>query len=274
MKNPAPSDDSSDFRADIPYSYLHHILEADKTQLSRDLHDGLGQELTILKMGIAEVMRTNPKDRQLKAKCRQLMRRVDGIIETVRKFCRDLHPALLEDLGLFPTLEWYFEHFERQTGLQCRWHRAGEEPNVEPEKAIQIFRIVQEAFTNVARHARAKTIEISTSGANGEFIIAIRDDGKGISQSQLRNSRSAGLMNMKERARLIGGRLDISHSDAPGTVVHLRIPLVYCSARFGTVRNQKVVQTLNSALDDQFRLIARSMALHAEIRTLKKNGVR
>jgi hypothetical protein len=99
------------------------------------------------------------------------------------------------------------------------------EPEILPEKATQIFRILQEALTNVVRHAQAKTIEVDTAVRNDEFTLAIRDDGTGIDEEKITDYRSIGLTNMRERARLIGGRLDISPSDDHGTLVRFAVPL-------------------------------------------------
>ena len=261
-------------RNGIPYSYLHYLLEAEKVQLSRDLHDGFGQELTILKMGLAEIMRANRSNHRLRAQCRKLSSLVDNLIENVRRVSTDLYPSLLGEDGLFPTLEWYFGRFERQTGLRCRWRRTKPEPETQTDKATQIFRIVQEALTNVARHAQAKAIEVDTAVRNGEFILAIRDDGKGIDREKITDYRSIGLVNMKERARIIGGRLDISASHGQGTVVRLAIPLRHCSAVFGTSQNQEIVQKLNEALAEQLRLITHGKAIHEEIRSLKRESAK
>jgi two-component system, NarL family, sensor histidine kinase UhpB len=260
---------SDDLRSGVAYSYLHHLLEAEKIQLSRDLHDSFGQELTILKMGLAEIIKASRRNERVKAECRKLSDVVDNLIQNVRRVSTDLHPSLLEEDGLFPTLEWYFARFERQTGLRCRWRRSKREPDIQPDKATQIFRIVQEALTNVARHAQARSIAVETNVANEEFTVVIRDNGRGIEEEKIRDYRSIGLMNMTERARLIGGRLDISGSSGQGTLVRLAIPLQHCSAVFGTSQNQVIVQQLNEALAEQFRLIARGKAIHEEIRNIR-----
>jgi two-component system, NarL family, sensor histidine kinase UhpB len=150
---------------------------------------------------------------------------VDNLIESVRRVSADLHPSLLDEDGLFATMEWYLSRFRRQTGLLCRWRRMDREPEILPEKATQIFRILQEALTNVVRHAQAKTIEVDTAVRNDEFTLAIRDDGTGIDEEKITDYRSIGLTNMRERARLIGGRLDISPSDDHGTLVRFAVPL-------------------------------------------------
>jgi signal transduction histidine kinase len=258
-------------QTDIPYSYLHHRLEAEKVRLSRDLHDELGQNLTVLKMGIAQIMRTNPRDARLKHQCVPLMDTVDKMIESVQHFCSELHPPVLEHLGFFEALESYIENFQRQTGLRCRWRRTREEPNVSSDRATQMFRIVQEALTNVARHAEAKRIVVETACSNNELSITIGDDGKGISVDKASDRRAIGLTNMRERARLIGGRLHISGSPGRGTVVRLTIPLSCCSAGLDTPQNREFVRKINDALAEQLRIITRNNAIHQEIRDLKMN---
>jgi hypothetical protein len=128
-------------------------------------------------------------------------------------------------------------------------------------------------LTNVARHAQAKSIILKTACKNCEFTIDIRDDGTGIPEEKFSDYRSIGLMNMRERARLIGGRLEISGAGR-GTSVRLAIPLANCSAAFGTSGNQEIVQRLNDALAEQFRLIAHAKAIHKEIRGLKNRRSR
>jgi len=261
-------------RPGVAYSYLHHLLEEEKVQLARDLHDSLGQELTILKMGLAEIARANRRNIGVKSQCERLSGIVDHLVETVRQVCVDLHPSLLEEDGLFSTLEWYLARFAKQTGLPCRFQRIDEQPKIQPDKATQVFRIVQEALTNVARHAQAKSITVETVCKKREFTIEVRDDGIGVPEDKISDYRSIGLMNMKERARLIGGRLELSGSPGEGTSVRLAIPLDHCSAAFGTSENQEIVQSLNDALAEQFRLISRGKAIHKEIRALKRETQR
>jgi signal transduction histidine kinase len=258
-------------RPGIAYSYLHHLLEREKIQLARNLHDSFGQELTILRMGLAEIARATD-DRTVKAQCTRLSKTVDKLIENVRSVSVDLYPSILEEQGLFPTLEWYFSRFERLTGLRCYWQQDGREPQIQPDKATQMFRIVQEALTNIVRHAQAKTVYVSTARKNGKFRMIIRDDGQGIAPETISDYRSFGLMNMKERARLTGGSLEISAAEGRGTLIRFEIPVQNCSAAFGTSRNQTIIQSLNSALAEQFRLMEKGNAIHKEIRELKRRS--
>ncbi|HEY2384973.1 MAG TPA: sensor histidine kinase [Terriglobia bacterium] len=255
-------------RTGFAYSYLHQLLEAEKIQLARDLHDGLGQELTILKMGLAEISRESGRANAVKGKCRELSRLVDLLIENIRSMCVDLYPSLLEEAGLFPTLEWYFTRFETQTGLTCRW-RTVQKTVIDSEKATQVFRIIQEALTNIARHAKAKSVTVDTICGSTQFTVEVRDDGKGIRKEAISGYSSMGIMNMKERARLIGGSLNILSSAGGGTLVRFEIPLSHCSATFGTAQHDEIVQRLNNGLAEQLRLLARQKAIHQEIRSLR-----
>jgi two-component system sensor histidine kinase UhpB len=254
----------------IPYSILHQLLETEKKQLARDLHDGFGQELTILKMGLSEIERATRNNAEVRAACKRLSSIVDNLIMGIRNVCVDLHPALLEEAGLFPTLEWYFERFAAQTGLECSWRTRRQEPILDNEKAMHIFRIIQEALTNAARHARAKSITVDTACRSGQFIIEIRDDGRGMAQQAASRHASMGTINMKERARLIGGTLNIFSSGSAGTLIRFAIPLCHCSARTGSREHKDIVEKLNAALAEQLRLIAQQTAIHQEIRALNR----
>ena len=152
---------------------------------------------------------------------------IETTINTVRRIASELRPGLLDDLGLVAAIEWQVQQFESRTGIHCHWTTTASETEVElnREKATAVFRILQEILTNVLRHARASNLYIKLSDTKEYFEMEVRDDGQGITESQRINSRSLGLLGMKERALLVGGEVNISGEEGAGTTVTVRVPL-------------------------------------------------
>jgi len=152
---------------------------------------------------------------------------IETTINTVRRIASELRPGMLDDLGLVAAIEWQMQQFEARTGIHCHWTTNASEIEVElsQEKATAVFRILQEILTNVLRHARANNLYIKLSDTKEYFEMEVRDDGQGITESQRINSRSLGLLGMKERALLVGGEVNISGEAGVGTTVVVRVPL-------------------------------------------------
>lgn len=129
---------------------------------------------------------------------------IEAIITTIRRIASELRPGVLDDLGLGAAIEWQVEQFQARTGLKCHWSNTANEVELDREKSTAVFRILQEILTNVLRHAQATNLYVKLSRTRQHLELEVKDDGCGITKSQRINSRSLGLLGMKERALLVG----------------------------------------------------------------------
>src|SRR5205085_5566692 len=142
-----------------------------------------------------------------------------------RRIAQELRPSVLDDLGLGAAIEWQAQQFQARTGIVCRCDCALELPELNQTQATAIFRISQEALTNILRHAQATRVEITMKIESGELVITISDNGQGITETEKSSQRSLGLLGMHERAHLIGGQIDIAGIAGQGTVLTIRVPI-------------------------------------------------
>jgi PAS domain S-box-containing protein len=203
--------------------HVESVREDERTGIAREIHDVLGQALTALKMDLALVARKSQGDTL--DRVHSMSRSTDEIIQQVRRISAELRPGVLDDLGLHAAIEWQAQEFEERTGTVCSMTSDAEEQRFARDVSTALFRIFQEALTNVARHAEAKHVDIRLSVAEGAIRMEIRDDGKGISAGSLVDRRSLGLLGMRERARRLGGNAAIAAGSPAGTVVSVEVPL-------------------------------------------------
>ncbi|HZR47605.1 MAG TPA: PAS domain S-box protein, partial [Candidatus Manganitrophaceae bacterium] len=206
--------------------HLQTILEKERTRISREIHDELGQQLTILKMELACLgRRLAGKENSLSERIESMNSLVEMTIKSVRKISTEIRPWVLDDLGLTAAIEWQVEEFKSRTGLQCRFSARPEEITLDPERSTAVFRIFQETLTNIVRHAGADAIVIRLEKRDDHLILEVRDNGRGITEDQIAHSRSLGLLGIRERALLWGGSVQIQGAPGKGTKVSVRIPL-------------------------------------------------
>ena len=204
-------------------------LEAGR--IARELHDELGQALAALNLDCSFLsnglsrMGATPELGELLARIEAMREVIQRTGSSVQRICAELRPALLDELGLIPALELFVSEFEARSGLRCRWQAKPGEINLSRTPALCVFRIFQEVFTNIMRHAEASEIEISLGSSDCGVALEIRDNGKGIAPDEVENPKSFGLIGMRERAFLAGGVLEIKGSAGQGTLVTLKIPL-------------------------------------------------
>jgi len=207
--------------------HLQAQIENERARIARDIHDELGAALTGLKMEFA------PATRKLKGakyavdrrrNSAKLMRRIDAAIDATRRICSDLRPSLLDNMGLCAAIEWLCEDAQHRSSLRFEATLEGLPREMDAQRSIAVFRIVQEAITNALRHAGATKVTVTQYRRGGNIAITVRDDGCGITPTQRVATRSFGLMGMYERARAFGGRLQIDGSRG-GTRVSLRMPM-------------------------------------------------
>ena len=210
---------------------LTTVREEEQTRIARELHDELGVGLTCLKVDLSRlrtIMGEPPGARvrkKMEDKIRSMVEQVDATIASVQRIATELRPSLLDDLGLVAAIEWQCRDFEQRTGIPCICVSSADDIAMEPEQATSLFRICQEALTNTARHAQATTIQVVIKQSDNNLLLAIQDDGVGISPEKFTESTSLGLLGMRERAASLGGEVTIVGSPGKGTTVTVRVAL-------------------------------------------------
>lgn len=200
--------------------------EAERVRVSRELHDDTGQALTLLlvRLQIVENMTT---DTAIRLELSELRELVVQTIDGVRRLAVHLGPSILEDLGLRSGLEWLGDRVRTDAGLSVGMSLGSDHGRIPPPVAIAIFRVAQEALTNVVRHARATRVTVTLDETATEVVLTITDDGRGfdVHDARSRPSASVGLFGMAERVALVGGEMDITSHAGGGTCVRVRVPL-------------------------------------------------
>ncbi len=206
--------------------HLQHIREEERTHMAREIHDQLGQQLTVMKMDISWLnKKLESGESQVKDKIRDMKNVLDDTIKLVRKIAADLRPSLLDDMGLDAAIEWNLGEFEKRSGIKSAVKKTGKALPLPDDVKTGMFRIVQESLTNVARYSEAKNVTVSLQHKNKEIIMTIQDDGVGFDHKEIAAKKTFGLLGMKERTVMMGGQFEISSSPGNGTTVSLKIPL-------------------------------------------------
>jgi len=204
---------------------LQAVREEERARIAREIHDDLGQALIGLKMDSAWVLKNlRPDQTALKEKLQAMGKQIDHTVRSVRRLSTALRPRILDDFGLVAALEWQAREFENKTGIRCRFRSSLQGPDPDPDRSLAVFRVFQEALTNVARHSGAKKVESALSEGKKGLRLTVRDSGRGISVEALTGSKSLGLVGMRERAFLFGGEFLIRGRPGKGTTVILKIP--------------------------------------------------
>jgi signal transduction histidine kinase len=160
----------------------------------------------------------------MKEKLTDLLALIDTTVKTVRRIASELRPSLLDDLGLLAAMEWHLEEFEKRSGVIKKIEVPAVELRLPDALKIGLFRIFQESLTNVARHSGAKNVNVSLFEKDGQLILTIRDDGKGLDETRT-NKRTLGLLGMKERTLMMGGEYNITSAMGQGTTVTVTVPV-------------------------------------------------
>ncbi|MBL7915741.1 MAG: PAS domain S-box protein [Bacteroidia bacterium] len=206
-------------------SYLQTIREEERSHISREIHDELGQLLTGLKMDLAWLnKRILEKDPECTTKVKEMIAIVDETVKSVRKIATELRPGILDDLGLFPAIEWQCSEFEKKSGIPCEFINSIGDVEIDKSVSTGVFRILQETFTNIARHSAASQVQIELFVQKGVCILNIKDNGIGFDNANDANLKTLGLIGMKERAIMLGGSLTIQSKQQAGTTISLKFP--------------------------------------------------
>jgi two-component system sensor histidine kinase UhpB len=209
--------------------HIQSVREKESKRIAGEIHDELGQQLTALKMDLSwlsyRVSYYEKNREKIIEKISMMSDLIDKTIQTVQKISAELRPGLLDDLGLVPAIEWLAQDFQNRTNIICKVHFSCDEIELDPDCSTAVYRISQEALTNVARHAKASRVDIFLKQKDGTLVLEISDNGRGIRDNEIYAPTSLGLMGMRERARPFGGELIIIGTPKKGTTLMLSLPL-------------------------------------------------
>ena len=203
---------------------IESVREEERTRLAREIHDELGQALTGIKIDVRSLIDHPPAWQDRVRRFQAILNTVDNAIQSVRRIATEAVHRILDDLGLVAAVEWAAQEFTARTRAHCTLDLPKEDVEIEPEIATALFRILQEGLTNVARHAEATEFSVRLAEEDGFLCLELRDNGRGFQQPQMDRDRSLGILGMKERAYLLGGRLTIETSPENGTTVKACMP--------------------------------------------------
>jgi two-component system, NarL family, sensor histidine kinase UhpB len=206
-------------------AHIEQVKEQERTRIAREIHDDLGGNLTAIKMALAMLSRRLPPEQpQLAEKAAYVDALVDRTIDAVHRITLDLRPTML-DFGLIAALEWQIREFEQQIGISCAFSSNVKEIDLGLDQATALFRIFQEALTNIAKHAQASRVVVRLQHQGQLLSLAITDNGRGIAPADRAKPKSFGLRGMSERAKALGGTLALSGAPGGGTIVTIKIRL-------------------------------------------------
>jgi len=205
------------------------MREYERKSIAREVHDELGQVLTALRMDLTFLdLRHGPQAPELQAKLRDMRGLVDRAIQGVRNVASNLRPTAL-DMGLVPAIDWLCSELRRHTGIDCVFDYEAPGLELPEERAIGLFRIVQESLTNVTRYAQAHRVQVRLRREGDALLLQVRDDGRGFDAAAAGRGKSFGLLGMQERAVALGGTLEIDSAPGQGTTVRVAVPLHHLS---------------------------------------------
>lgn len=211
-------------RMQVLSEHQQNLLERERSYIAREIHDELGQNLTAISMSLAMMEKNLPEScREIRARVRELNRVTESTISVTKKLSTELRPQLIDDMGLVAAIEWYANRFEARSGIKCNLNLTEEELELSKNIAIHFYRILQEALTNVYKHAEAGQVDISFVRMGSVIYFQVQDNGKGIRQDEQVKSLSYGIMGMEERVRLMGGKFNIT-GGCRGTTIEIEIP--------------------------------------------------
>ncbi len=217
---------------------LQSSREKERAQVSREIHDDLGQQLTAIKMNLDWLERRlgekegDPSVNPMLDRAVECSEQIDNAITSVQRIATDLRPGLLDSLDLGAALRQETERFQQRSGLVCKLSLPEEPPQLSRDASTAVFRVLQEALTNVARHAKAANVSVSFEASREQALLTVEDDGIGIPASAIGHSKSIGLIGMTERASILGGDVSITPISPRGTRVLLRLPAAADDTQF------------------------------------------
>jgi two-component system sensor kinase len=208
------------------YLQMHEVREGERVRIARELHDELAQWLTALKMDVSWLSGKLPQDdERLRDRVERMKELVDSTVASVRRIASDLRPAMLDDLGVVTAIEHLLHQFSQRSGVVVGLETTTGDVEFKEPLATAIYRMVQEAVTNVARHARATEVRVTMHVKGNELTVSAWDNGIGISDAALQGGKSLGILGIKERALTLGGAAQVYKAPEGGTMVVIKVPL-------------------------------------------------
>jgi len=207
-------------------SYLQDVREQERTRIAREIHDDFGQSLTILKMDLSWLKKHIIQDQpQVQNKIDSMFKVIDASLQTLHTVSSELRPVILDDFGLESAIEWQVEEFQNRTGVRCRVDSSVVDLDLTKEQSTAIFRIFQETLTNIMRHSGATDVDVRLEMNEDVLILEVADNGRGITKAEISNSRSFGLLGIRERLYPWNGQVDFIGHPNKGTRVIVRVPI-------------------------------------------------
>jgi PAS domain S-box-containing protein len=206
--------------------YLQNAREDERTMIAREIHDDLGQSLTALKIDFSLLRKKlPPADKTVAEKAESIAGLIEATTQSVKRISSDLRPGILDHLGLTAAIEWQAGEFEKRTGISCTCVFEPEEIALDKDRTTTVFRVFQETLTNIARHAQATEVSVHLSVQTDGLMLHVEDNGVGISEKQIADPKSLGLIGIRERVNYWGGLLTIDGIRDKGTTITVWIPL-------------------------------------------------
>jgi len=208
------------------YTRARLSREEERTSIAREFHDELGQTLSTVHMNLDWLNKRLPeRSGTIADKIAEMLTLTNQAIQTVRDVASRLRPAILDNLGILAAIEWQFQEFGTKNDIKCNLDISHRDIDISPRYSTEVFRIFQETLTNISRHAGATRVTVSFKREEGNLILQVQDNGRGITEEQMESPFSVGLIGMRERAYSIGGLLDVMSAPGGGTIVNLTVPL-------------------------------------------------
>jgi signal transduction histidine kinase len=207
-------------------SYLQKVREDEKSKLARDIHDELGGILVSAKMDVAWVeARMKDKDGEISAKLERALQALDDGVQIKRRIIEELRPTLLDNLGLSAALDWQVHEICDRAGLACTVATPSDDSMIQPQVSIALYRILQEALTNIVKYAQAANVNVDLGVTSDTVTLLIEDDGIGIPEDAQNNLLSHGIAGMRQRVRALHGEFSIARRPEGGTLIEVNVPL-------------------------------------------------
>jgi signal transduction histidine kinase len=207
-------------------AYQNEVREQERIRIAREIHDQLGQSLTILRMDLSWLTKQLADSRPaVDEKLQAMLLVISEALENLHTVTAELRPVILDDFGLAAAIEWQVEEFRNRTGIACRLENNGFEPDLPKDQATALFRIFQEALTNIIRHAQANAVLVHLEARDGDLVLQIEDNGRGITAAEIDNPKAFGLLGIRERLYPWNGRVVFEGRPGQGTCVIVRLPL-------------------------------------------------
>lgn len=215
-------------------SHLETVIEDERERIARDIHDELGGTLVAIKFEVALMAaRIPPTETKLMERVKSMGKLVDDAIGTAGRVSRELRPGILKEFGLAAAIETHADDFSQRTGIVCNILCADHDLVPEQDTSVALFRIFQEALTNISKHARASRVDVRLVEQDNEILLEITDDGRGVDPKDLKKPKSFGLRGIRERLKSLGGTFAIGPGESCGTRILVRVPLQSSRAASG-----------------------------------------